>query len=152
MEPKGENSPTSLVGPESTANEREELAAVQQRLIAAWIHRDRSALEALLGQEWSVTHPDGRISTRAEVLFDLESGANRLLEGAVDDLCFRIYRNFAVVNGRTRARGEYKRHPYDVKLRFTDVFVQRDGRWQAVSSHACRIASESSALTKNTEG
>jgi hypothetical protein len=151
MEPKGENIPTSLLGPELSSNEREELAAVQQQLIAAWIHRDRSALEALLAQEWSVTHPDGRISTRADVLSDLESGANRLLEGAVDDLRFSVYGNFAIVNGRTQARGEYQGHPYDVKLRFTDVFVQRDGRWQAVSSHASRIASENSAVAQGTE-
>jgi hypothetical protein len=151
MESKAENSPTSLFAPELSSTEHEELAALQPQLIAAWIHRDRSALEALLAREWSVTQPDGRISTRADVLFDLESGANRLLEGAVDDLRFRVYRNFAIVNVRTRARGEYKGHPYDVKLRFTDVFVRRDGRWQAVSSHASRITSENSPAAQGIE-
>ena len=61
-------------------------------MIAAWIHKDRSALERLLALEWMVTHTDGRMSTRDEVLRDLDSGANRLMEGAIDDLRFRVYK------------------------------------------------------------
>jgi ketosteroid isomerase-like protein len=125
-----------------------ELEQVQQQLIAAWIHRDHSALERLLAEEWSMTHTDGRMSTRDEVLRDLDTGVNRLLEGGVDDLRFRVYKDFAVVTGRTRARGEYKRHSYDVRLRFTDVLVRRDGRWQVVASHASRLASEEPAVNK----
>jgi DUF917 family protein len=82
---------------------------------------------------------DGRMSTREEVLREFDSGGNRLLEGWVEDVTARVFDGFAVVTGRTYARGEYKGHAYDVTLRSTDVFVRRDG-WQAVVSHACRIA------------
>lgn len=132
-------SATSQAASPSTV-ERSELEQVQQQLISAWIHRDHSALERLLAQEWMVTHTDARMSTRDEVLRDLDTGANRLLEGSVDDLRFRVYQDFAVITGRTRARGEYKGHAYDVRLRFTDVLVHRDGRWQVVASHASRLA------------
>jgi hypothetical protein len=128
-----------------------ELEQVQQQLISAWIHRDRSGLERLLAQEWTVTHTDGRISTRDEVLRDLDTGANRLFEGGVDDLRFRVYKDFAVVTGCTRARGEYRGHAYDVRLRFTDVLVRCDGRWQVVASHASRLATEEHASTANKE-
>jgi len=41
--------------------DRGQLKDIQQQLISAWIHRDRSALERLLAEEWSVTHcRDGR--------------------------------------------------------------------------------------------
>ena len=133
----------------SSEAESAALEAVQRQLISAWIHRDRSALERLLAQEWTVTHADGRLLTREDVLRDLETGANRLLEGAVDDLRFRVYEDFAVVTGRTRARGEYKARPYDVKLRFSDVLVRRDGRWQVISSHASRIAGEEAPSIPN---
>jgi ketosteroid isomerase-like protein len=87
-----------------------------------------------------VTHADGRISTREEVRREFDSGGNRLLEGRVEDVKVRVFDDCAVVIGRTYARGEYKGHLYDVTLRFTDVFVRRDEGWQAVASHACRIA------------
>ena len=133
----------------SSEAETAELEAVQRQLITAWIVRDRSALERLLAQEWTVTHGDGRLLKREDVLRDLETGSNRLLDGAVDDLRFRVYEGFAVVTGRTRARGEYKSHPYDVKLRFTDVLVRRDGRWQVISSHASRLTDEQTPSTPN---
>ena len=133
----------------SSEAESAELETVQRQLISAWIHRDRSLLERLLAQEWTVTHADGRLLTREDVLRDLETGANRLLDGAVDDLRFRVYEGFALVTGRTRARGEYKGHPYDVKLRFTDVLVQRAGRWQVISSHASRLVGEETPSAPN---
>jgi len=73
-----------------------------------------------------VTHADGRISTREEVLRDFDTGMNRLLEGQIDELRIRSFGAFAIVHGRTRARGEYKGHDYDVTLRFTDVFKRQD--------------------------
>lgn len=73
------------------------------------------------------------------------------MEGGVDDLRFRVYGDFAVVTGRTRARGEYKGHPYNVRLRFTDTLVRRDGRWQAVSSHASRLVTEEGPSTDNKQ-
>jgi len=50
-----------------------------------------------------------------------------------------MFEGFAIVTGRTYARGEYKGHASDVTLRFTDVFARREG-WQVVASHACRTA------------
>ena len=48
--------------------------------------------------------------------------------------------NTAVVTGRTAAVGSYKGKPAAVSLRFTDAFVKRDGRWQAVASLGSLIA------------
>jgi len=86
-----------------------------------------------------LTHTDGRMATKDEVLRDFDTGANRLLDGHVDDIKVRLFDGFAMVNGRTHARGEYNGNPYHVTLRFTDVFVRRGQSWQAVASHASRI-------------
>ena len=52
------------------ADDRKKLEDIQQQLIKAWVTRDRSALERLLAPDWMVTHVDGRISTREDVLRD----------------------------------------------------------------------------------
>ena len=127
--------------PTSPADDRTQLENIQQQLVLAWVTRDRAPLERLLAPEWMVTRADGRMSTRDEVLREFDTGDNRLLDGYVDDILVRNLDDFAVVTGRTHARGEYKGQAYDVTLRFTDVFVRRDGKWQAVASHATRMAS-----------
>jgi len=123
----------------SPADDRKQLEDIQQQLIKAWVTHDRSILERLLAPEWVVTHVDGRMSTREEILRDFDTGSNRLLEGQVDDVNVRIFDGFAVVTGRSHARGEYKGQKYDVTLRFTDVFAHRNQQWLAVASHATRI-------------
>jgi hypothetical protein len=124
---------------------RKQFELIQQDLVKAWITHDRSILERLLAPEWIVTHTDGRISSREDVLRDFDTGANRILEGRVDEVKVQMLNGVAVVHGRTHARGEYKEHSYDVVLRFTDVFVRRNEQWQAVASHASRIANSDSA-------
>jgi hypothetical protein len=47
-----------------------------------------------------------------------------------------------VVTGRTHGVGEAGGAGYDVVIRFTDVFVRGDGRWQAVASHASVVQPE----------
>jgi hypothetical protein len=125
-------------------DDRKQLEDIQQQLVKAWVTHDRSTIDRLLAPDWMVTHTNGRISTRDEVLCDFDAGANRLLEGRVDDIRVRVIDCFAVVTGRTHARGEYKDQEYDVTLRFTDVFVRRNEQWQAVASHATRIATDDS--------
>ena len=121
-------------------DDRRQLEDIQQQLARAWITRDRSVIERSLAPDWMVTHVDGRMSTREEVLREFDSGANRLLECQIDEIRVRMFEGFAIVTGRTHAYGEYKGQRYDVTLRFTDVFVRRNQQWQAVASHASQIA------------
>jgi uncharacterized protein DUF4440 len=132
----------------TTEDDRKQLEDIQQQLVRAWIMHERSILERLLAPEWRVTRADGRISTRDEVLREFDTGANRLQEGKIDDILVRSFGDFAVVTGRTQARGEYAGQAYDVVLCFTDAFVRRNGQWQAVASHATRIANSDAANPK----
>jgi len=140
-----------MSNPLNAADDREQLEAIQHQLVHAWVTRDRSILDRLLAPEWMVTHADGRLSSRQEILRDFDTGSNRLLAGEIDDILVRLFDGCAVVTGRTHARGEYKGHPYNVTLRFTDTFLRRTQGWQAVASHATRIAS-SAALTQKPDG
>ena len=117
------------------------LREIQQELAAAWIARDRRTIERLIAPDWQVTHVAGQRLTRADVFRDmLESDANVIASMTVDDVDVRVFGDSAVVTGRTRAQGAQAGVPYNVTLRFTDVFVRRGDQWQAVASHATLIA------------
>jgi len=109
------------------ADDCRRLEVIQQELVREWLTHDGSTVDRLLAPEWMVTHADGRTSTSEEVLREFDSGGNRLLEGRVDEIKVRMFEGFAIVTGRTYARGEYKGHAYDVNLRFADAFVRRSG-------------------------
>jgi ketosteroid isomerase-like protein len=117
-----------------------QLTELQQQLARAWVAGDRAAIERIIAPEWTVTGPDGGISTRADVLRDVfETRTHRIRSLTVDDVRVRVFGDAAVVTGRTRGRGESGSTPYDVEIRFTDTFVRREGQWQAVASHASMV-------------
>ena len=124
---------------QSRGPERDEavLAQIQQDLSRAWVAGDRPAIEQIIAPEWRSTGPDGRASDRASVLTDVfEKRIHKIHRLDIDDVRVRVFDDAAVVTGRTHGVGEFAGAPYDVVIRFTDTFVRRKGRWQAVASHA----------------
>lgn len=127
---------------ESQADDVGELTGIQHRLAKAWVAADRATLEPLFAPDWQLTYPDGSRKTRAEVFGQVfETKVHRILSGTIDDIDVRMVgKDAAVVTGRTRGRGEVSGQPYDVTIRFTDVWQRHGGGWRAVASHASRIA------------
>jgi uncharacterized protein (TIGR02246 family) len=113
---------------------------LEQRLAAAWVKGDRAFIEALLAPDWTVTDPSGRVLTRQQVLDETFLTTDRKIDAmTVDDLKVRVLGDTAVVTGRTRATGSYRGVSASVVLRFTDVFVRHDGRWQVITSQGTLV-------------
>lgn len=119
------------------------IADLEQRLAQAWVNHDRAFVEHLLAPDWTVTDPSGRILTKAQVIEETFSSAERKIDAmTVDDVKVRVLGQVAIATGRTRATGSYKGQQASVALRFTDVFHHRDGRWQVVVSQGTIIMPE----------
>jgi hypothetical protein len=117
-----------------------ELIELQQVLAKAWMTRDRATVERIIAPEWRSTGPDGSANDRAGVVTQVfETGAHKIHDLKIDDVTARVFGDAAVVTGRTHGVGEFDDARYDVVFRFTDTFVRRDGRWQAVASHASLV-------------
>jgi Domain of unknown function (DUF4440) len=118
-----------------------QLRDIQQQLARAWVERDRAFIERILAPEWSVTQANGSILSRANVLRSaFETEALRVKSMVIDDVTVGMFGTTAVVRGPTAATGTDKDLAFDVRIRFTDVFLKRNGEWQAVASHASLLA------------
>ena len=116
------------------------LTELEQKLASAWVTGDRPFIEGLLAPDWTVTDPSGRVLSRQQVLDETFVSSDRQITSmAVDDVRVRLLGNAAVVTGRTRATGTYQGEAASVVLRFTDVFVLVDTRWQVVASQGTLV-------------
>ena len=123
----------------SASGDEGRLMQIQQDLARAWMQHDRAFVESILAPEWSVTQADGSILDRATVLgtfFDTVSFDSSV----VDDVTVMLFVDAAVVRGRTSVYARVNGTPVSARIRFTDVFIRRSGRWQAVASHASTLA------------
>ena len=115
----------------------ETLRSIEEHLATAWVEGNRSFIEQILADDWSVTDLTGRVLTKAEVLEEaFGSKDRRVVSMPMDDVSVRPFGDWAIVTGRTQAAGEYQGETAEVRLRFTDVFTNRGGRWQVVASQA----------------
>jgi ketosteroid isomerase-like protein len=113
-----------------------QLETIEEQLASTWKNHDCAGWGALLADDWSVTHVDAQVITKPQALEMCRSGPP--VTATVDQLIVRSYGDTAIVTGRTRAIAGGP-EPQTVTLRFTDVFVRRDGRWIVIASHATRV-------------
>lgn len=114
--------------PSARSKDADALTEVEQAWAQALEKRDVQTVGCILADEFQDFDPYGQVHDRTEALARLphrRPGANQLSELAPHlhgDFGYVRGLNTIVVDGKTVA-----------KVRFTDIFVYRDGRWQAVA-------------------
>lgn len=96
-------------------------------------------LENFYAKEFSVGLMTGGESTRAQDLAMFSSGD--LKPAVIDDTAMKvsIYGKTAMVTGLEHLEGSYQGHSGKFDLRFTNVFIYRNGRWQLVRHQAAQV-------------
>ena len=122
-----------------TAGAASELIQIEHRIVKAWLEGDGKTVDSILASDWSVIDLTGHVLTKSQVMQELGSGERKIESGSVDDLNVRVFGDAAVVTGRSVLSGSYQGKSASVIQRFTDVFVKRDGRWQAVASQGTQV-------------
>jgi ketosteroid isomerase-like protein len=132
------------------ARAEREIRALEAQLSRAVVAGDRAFFERVLAADFTHISHAGKFKTRAEWMAEekVENRQGKPQAGKttyeafdVDDLAVRIYGETAVVTGRSTPKGRNARgEPIRGQYRFLRVWVQRDGRWQAVAFQGTRIA------------
>lgn len=100
---------------------------------------DMVALDRILGDDHTVISKDGSIHTKTEELanYKSEASSNELFD--FEPMKVRVFGETAVVTGGQREKSHNFGKDSSGQYRWTDVFVKRDGRWQAVASELTRV-------------
>src|SRR4051812_47148793 len=118
------------------ADPRESKLLVLERLWnEAQVHRDASALDALVSSRFVNTEWDGEISDKQHFLADIKDPLFKPVLANIQDVKMNFFGDTAVITGIYHTQGTYHGKPYDHRGRFTDTWVLDVGKWQCVSSH-----------------
>jgi ketosteroid isomerase-like protein len=101
---------------------------------------DIAFLENFYASEFTVGNMNGSESSRADDLGMFSSGDMKPAIISDSELKVTIYGQAAMVTGLEHLEGTYKGHPGRFDLRFTNVFVNRDHRWQLVRHQGTPIS------------
>jgi hypothetical protein len=105
----------------------------------AMTKRDIVALDRILGDDHSVISKDGSVHTKAEELANYKAGESSSELSDFEPMKVRFFGDTAVVTGGHREKSHNFGKDTSGHYRWTDVFVMRNGRWQAVASELTRV-------------
>ena len=135
---------TAAVAASQTAQSKDSTEKYLLALENAWnqaqLHYDANALSALVADGFVNTDYDGTFQNRAEFLTSLKDPNYRPESVANDGVVVHLFGNTAIVTGNYRAKGTYKGKLFDHRGRFTDTWINLNGKWQCVASHSSLAA------------
>jgi ketosteroid isomerase-like protein len=107
-----------------------EVDQIEDQRYAAMITGDLAAFAAILADEFIYHQPDGNVATKASYIEQVRSGPVKLTKAERYDVRIHVYGDVATAIGSTRLDLEQNGRPRQVDLRYLNVWVKRDGRWQ----------------------
>jgi ketosteroid isomerase-like protein len=138
--------PALVVGQGRTKSKRPQAGGVEQQLKQteddwqkAIKNKEAAALKRIIAADWVATDDKGKILNREQYLSQTTSNPDVIESNENFDMQVRVYGNTAVVTGGLTERGTRTGTAYLDTYRWTDVFVKRGGRWQAVVSQWAKV-------------
>jgi hypothetical protein len=121
---------------------KDEVLQREDARIAAMIKPDPAALEELLADDLSYVHSSGVVDTKQEFVESVRSGRLKYKSFEREGLASRFYGDVAVLTGRANVMVLSSGAELDVRVRFTEVWVKRDGKWRMAAWHSTRVPAQ----------
>lgn len=114
------------------ASPADTIRALEDSRTQAVLHADTAALARMVADDFVEIARTGQLRTKSDNIRDLASGRLRLLTLEHDSVTVRMYGDVGVLTAIARQTGTFAGFPFAGNIRYTRIFVRRDGRWQAV--------------------
>ena len=124
----------------SVKSDQEVLIQLERDWVAALQRNDVAFVERVLAEEFVATYGDGNRGDRKRELQLVAEFNQQVDKWTVDEFLVKVYRDTAVVWFTLRVVGIKQGQRAELTLRYTDVWVMRDGRWQCVSSQSTKVS------------
>jgi hypothetical protein len=117
--------------PTDQAKNGNALIAIEQTWARALETHDTETLACILADEFEDAGPDGKLTDRASTL--AKAAKPQALHHELSEMRARVQADSGYIRGLATAIDAQGK--VVARVRFTDVYAYRDGRWQCVAGH-----------------
>ena len=122
-------------------SDQEVLIRLERSWNEAFYRKDVDVITKILADDFIATYDDGKRGDKATELA-LAAEFNQQVESAIqDEFKVKVYHDTAVVWFTLHLVGVKQGERAELTLRYTDVWMLMDGRWQCVSTQSTRVTS-----------
>jgi len=105
----------------------------------ASLKKDIDTLNKIMADDWVNIDFQGKVVTKAQTIASLKSGLPATQAAGLGEMKVRVFGDSAIVTGSDTGKSGSKGKEVIEKYLWTDVFVRRNGRWQAVASQSTKV-------------
>jgi ketosteroid isomerase-like protein len=121
--------------PTGQAKDESALVQIEQTWARALEQRDVTTLGCILAQEFEDADPDGMLTDRAATL--AKAAEHPPVHHDLSELHAHVQGDSGYIRGLASAVDAQGKILF--KVRFTDVYAYRDGRWQCIAGHESMV-------------
>jgi ketosteroid isomerase-like protein len=122
-----------------TASVQKEITSIETATAKAQVDKDIATLSGIIADDW-VAQSEGGKTTKASYLADIKSGKIASTSVKLHDVNIRVFGNIAVAQGEDTEKSTYAGKDVSGVYSWTDVFENRNGKWQLVVSQGSKLA------------
>lgn len=119
----------------AVAQDSSKIIAMENLWNRAELNNDAAAVRLLLAEDFVMTVAEGTLYNKAEMIASVADKSYRPDVLQSTDMKVHYYGNTAVVTGAYYEKGNDKGKPWERRGRFTDTWMNLEGRWQCIASH-----------------
>jgi ketosteroid isomerase-like protein len=118
-----------------------DVRTAQRERFEAMMNQDVTALDTLLAEDLTYVHTGGALQSRQQFLNTIRKQQLIYESIAPTQVRVRVYDGLALATGRTEMRVRNSAGLNSFALRFTEVYIRRDGHWLLAAWESKRLKS-----------
>jgi uncharacterized protein (TIGR02246 family) len=134
------STPASATTQASAENVEQTIQRLENERAQAIVRSDAATLERIYADDFSTVGTSGEVRNKAQLIADNKSGALKVESQTLGNVNVRVYGDAAIATGMATLKGQDKGRDISGQVRFTRVYVKRNGQWQLVAAHNSRVA------------
>lgn len=115
------------------------IAQLERDWVTAIVKKDEAALDRLLAEEFAGVSPTAHYYNKEMAIDDLTKGTYTVESMDLDEVSVNAYGDMAVAFASQQEKSRYAGNDISGHYHYTNVWANKDGRWQAVASHGTRF-------------
>ena len=118
---------------------KEEVLTAHEQRRTATLNGDADSVEAMMTDDLTFTHPNAAVDTKEQFIGALRSQGLQYQSITDEDLNVRVHGTTGVVSGICRIVVDASGTTFDVRVQFTEVWVNKEDSWKMMLWHATEV-------------
>ena len=130
----------ALLGLAWAASVEEELKKLETDRAAAVVKVDIATLDKQTADDYTLINANGQAMDKKQTLDAIKTGQTKITSNEQSELKVRVYGDVAVITGKSDVKGMISGTEVNGPVRFTRVYVKKNGGWQSVAFQQTRVS------------